>query len=146
MIIKTVGGVKRRVFLSFDTERDKPFRDFFINQGRKEDATWAVTRWSEPYDPGDSMWVSATTQRIKQAEVLIVLLGPGTFRCTGVLKEVTIAQILEKNIFQIIPAAKGTPHILPNVGKIVRWDWNNVKRAIATAPRPWGKASQVRLS
>ena len=108
MEIQTVGGIKRRVFVSFDTLRERPIRDFFINQGRREDSTWTVTRWSEEFDAEDPMWISTTTHRIKQAEVLVVLLGPTSCRNPGILKELTIGKILETQIYQIIPSGKGT--------------------------------------
>ena len=135
LIVQIIGGTKRRVFVSFDFERDRQFRDFFINQGRKSDATWAVTHSSQEYDEHDEMWLSTTTGRMKQTETLVVLLGPITFRSPGVLKEVTIAHILKMNIYQIIPQGSGAPRHIPNAGRVVRWDWENVKRAIAAAPR-----------
>jgi hypothetical protein len=143
--VRTVGGTKRRVFISFDPARGRPVRDFFFNQGRREDATWTVKNWSEPFDEDDGMWISQTTGRIKQAEVLVVLLGPTTFRCPNVLKEVMIAQILDKNIYQIIPFGAGSPHYIPNAGRVIRWEWDTIKRAIATAPTRWDKAKNVRL-
>ena len=63
------------MFVSFDTLRDRPICDFFINQGRREDSTWTVTRWSEEFGAEDPMWIPTTTHRITQAEVLVVLLG-----------------------------------------------------------------------
>ena len=138
MIVQTIGGTKRRVFVSFDVERDRPFKDSFLNQGRKSDATWHATYWSQAYDETDSMWVSTATSHIKQSEAVVVLLGPTTFRAPGVLKEVTIAQILGKSVYQIIPYGAGEPHIIPNVGQVVRWDWEKVKRVIATVPSRFG--------
>ena len=140
VIVQTIGGIKRKVFVSYDAPRDRPFRDFFINQSRHTDATWYVRRWSEPYDETNAMWVTTATGRIKEAEAVVVLLGPMTFRAPGVLKEVTIAQILGKYVYQIIPYGAGQPDVIPNVGRVVRWDWEAVKRAIATAPVKWSGA------
>ena len=135
MIIKTVGGSKRLVYLCFDPERDRPLRDFFMKQGRQSDATWYVNHWSQPYDENDPMWLTTAASHIKPAEAVVVMLGPTTYMVKGVLKEITIAQVLRKHIYQIIPTASGSPHVIPGVGRIVRWEWKNVKRAIATAPR-----------
>ena len=84
------------------------------------------------------MFVSTATGHIKESEAVVVLLGPTTFGCPGVLKEVAIGIMLSKPIYQIIPYGAGTPHTIPNAGRVVRWDWENVKRAIATAPSRWG--------
>ncbi|MDA0797361.1 MAG: hypothetical protein O2826_00130 [Chloroflexi bacterium] len=146
MDIRTIGGTKRRIFISFDSERDRPVRDYFYNQGRRDDATWIVKSWSEPFaDDSTGMWISQTTGRIKQAEVVVVLLGPTAFRCPGVLKEVTIAQMLGKRIYQIIPHGGGSPNVIPNAGRVLRWEWDNIKRAIAASPARWNTARQVRL-
>ena len=83
------------------------------------------------------MWISTTTHRIKQAEVLVVLLGPTSFRNPGILKELTIGKILETQIYQIIPPGKGTPNVIPNMTRMVIWEWATVKRAIATTPSKW---------
>lgn len=130
----TIGGSKRRVFVSFDVERDRPFRDFFYRQGRKDDATWHVSFASELYDQTDPMWISTATGRIKQFEALVVLLTSTAYRSPGVLKEVAIAHILNKNVIQIIPYGAGSPHTIPNAGRVVRWEWDAVKRAIAAPP------------
>jgi hypothetical protein len=135
--IQIIGGIKRRVFVSFDTSPDRPVRDFFINQGRREDSTWSVVRWPEDFDAEDPHWVSTATQHIKQAEVFVLLLGPTAFRSPGVLKEITIAKILDKQIYQIIPPGKGTPNVIPNVGRVLIWEWAAVKRATATMPPKW---------
>ena len=143
MNVQTVDGIKRRVFVSFDTERDRPIRDFFVNQGRRDDSTWTVTRRSDPFDADDGMWVSTATHRIKHAEVLVLLLGPMTFRNPGVVKEVSIAKILDKQIYQIIPPGKGSPNVLAGVGRVIRWEWASVRRAIATMAPKWEKGKTV---
>ena len=55
------------MFLSFDVDRDRQLRDFFIGQGRHPDATWYVREWSQPYDDLDLMWITTTTGHIKAA-------------------------------------------------------------------------------
>lgn len=145
MNVKTFGGVKRRVFASFNTERDRALRDFFINEGRKHDATWAVIRWSEPYqEDEEGMWVTNTTGRMRQADLVVVLLGPTTFNHKGVLKELTIAQILGMNVVQVVPPGAGSPNYIPDVGRVVRWDWDSVKRAMLAPPKGWASAHVAR--
>jgi hypothetical protein len=141
MIVQTIGGSKRKVFVAFDVERDRQYREFLFNQGRKSDATWYVSHWSQPYDENDPLWVADTSSHIKQAEAVVVLLGPTTFWAPGVLKEVTIAKVLQRFVYQIIPYGAGTPHIIPSTGRVVRWEWETVKRAIATAPTRHGSRS-----
>ena len=135
MVLRTVGGNKRRVYLCFDYERDRQLRDFFLNQGRHTDATWYVTHWSQPYADTDPLWMSTAANQIKDAEAFVIMLGPGTHKAPGVLKEVNIARQLDKPIYQIVPPTPGDPHPIPRTGRVVRWEWQAVKRIIATAPR-----------
>ena len=144
MNIKTYGGIKRRVFVSFNPERDRPLRDFFVNQGRKSDATWSVVRWSDPYDDENSMWATTTTGRIKQCDMVVVLLGPTTFMSKGVLKEITIAEIVGKNVVQVIVPGAGSPHFIPNAGRVVHWEWDTVKRAMLIPPKSRDRAQTAR--
>lgn len=144
--VKTIGGIKRRVFASFNTERDRSLRDFFMNEGRKQDATWSVIRWSEPYaddDVDDGRWVTETTGRIRQTDLVVVLLGQTTFTCKNVLKELTIAEVLGMNVVQVVVPAAGAPHIIPNVGRVVHWEWDTVKRAMLVPPKGWASAHKA---
>ena len=135
MLVQTVGGTRRRVFVSFDATRDRPFRDFFERQGAKSDATWLVKGSSVPYIEGDPNWVPTTMNRMSQCEVLVVLLTATTFKSPTVLAEVRLAKQLGLNICQIIPYGAGSPHVIPGAGAVIRWDWNNVKKGIvALAP------------
>ena len=143
MIVQTIGAAKRKVFVSFDYEKDRAYLNFFFNQGRKADATWSISRWSEPFSDADPEWVATTTKHIKQGEALVVLLGKTTFRSPGVLKEVTIAQILGKRIYQIVPYGMRDPRVIPNVGRVLRWDWEGVKRAIASTPAAGWRVRQA---
>jgi hypothetical protein len=122
VIVQPIGGTKRKVHLSFDVEQGQPYKDFFVRQGQKRDATWSVTSTSPAFGLNDPRWLSTLTSLIKRAEALLVLLTPTTYRSLSVLKEVTIAQILGRPVFQIIPYGAGEPHVIPNAGRAIAWD------------------------
>ena len=52
----------------------------------------------------------------------MVILGPTTFRSSGVLKEIKLAQVLGRPICQIVPYGVSEPHVIPATGRIVPWD------------------------
>ncbi|MEE8517712.1 MAG: hypothetical protein V3S98_01140 [Dehalococcoidia bacterium] len=147
MIVKTIGGTKRKVYVSFDYERDRAFCDFFTDQGGESGATWQVAHSSHAYDGSNHEWLIATTRGIKRCEVLVAILGPTAFRSPGVLKEIQIAEILKKTVFQIIPYGVGKPNIIPTAGRVIRWDFEAVKRFMAASappPRlPYGTAFTI---
>ncbi len=114
---RTIGGSKRRVFVSSDVERDRLLRNFFYREGQQHYATWHVSFASELYETMDPMWISTAIGRIKQCEALVVVRSSSTYRSPGVLKEVATARILQKRFIQLFPMARAahTPSPTPVV-------------------------------
>jgi hypothetical protein len=81
---------------------------------------------------------------MRQADLVVVLLGPTTFNYKGVLKEMTIAEILGLTVVQVVVPGAGSPHIIPNVGRVVHWEWDTVKRAMLAPPKGWASAQVAR--
>ena len=60
------------------------------------------------------------------------MLGPKTNTAPGVLKEVAIANELNKTKFQIIGYKDGSASwAIPNAGRTYAWDWDNLKKLLA---------------
>jgi hypothetical protein len=81
---------------------------------------------------------------MRLADLVVVLLGPTTFTCKGVLKEMTIAEVLGLTVVQVVVPGAGSPHIIPNVGRVVHWEWDTVKRAMLAPPKGWASAHVAR--
>jgi len=62
--------------------------------------------------------------------VVIVMVGPLTYKAPGVLKEVKMARKAEKPIYQIIGYKDSSPERVPNAGRLLRWNWDNLKRIL----------------
>ena len=77
---------------------------------------------SEPLEKPTAPWVAATFDHISRCEARVVILGPTTFRSSGVLKEIKLAQVLGRPICQIVPYGVSEPHVIPGTGRIVPWD------------------------
>ena len=115
----------KRVFVSFDTDNDKELRDFIIDQFRLPDFQYQVIAHSEKQAAPIKMWERKTRRAIKRSELVMVVLGPDTYRAPGVLKEVRMAREQAVRIFQVIVHPKGQYKPVPRAGRIYRWDADN---------------------
>jgi len=68
--------------------------------------------------------------RIENADLVIVMLGPGTRKAPGVLKEVGIARELHKKTVQFIGYKDGRYKRVPGAGVLYRWTWENLKKIL----------------
>ena len=123
---------KKRVFVSFDFDNDKTLKDFMIGQARLPDSPFEVADHSLKEAQPERDWQAKARAAISRSEVFIVMLGPRTRTASGVLKEVRMAQELEKRRFQIIGYSLGSAMwAVPGAGRTYRWSWNNLKKLLA---------------
>ncbi len=122
---------KKKVFVSFDFDNDKTLKDFIIGQAKLADSPFEVTDSSLKEAAPERDWEARAKERIRQADVFIVMLGPKTAKAPGVLKEVLIANELGKPKFQIIGYSDGSEQwAVPNGGKTYRWSWETLKKLL----------------
>jgi hypothetical protein len=123
---------KKKVFVSFDFDNDKTLKEFIIGQAKLQDAPFEVTDFSLKEAAPEKDWLAKARTAIARSEVFIVMLGPKTKNAPGVLKEVKIANDLEKPKFQIIGYQNGSRDwAVPNAGRVYEWNWENLKKLLA---------------
>jgi len=122
---------KKRVFVSYDFDNDKTLKDFIIGQSKLEDSPFEVTDCSLKEAAPEATWEEKAKRAISGSDVLITMLGPDTHKAPGVLKEVKIAEDLEKSKFQIIGYKDGDYTAVPNGGRVYSWNWDNLKKLLA---------------
>ena len=123
---------KKRVFVSFDFDNDKTLKDFMIGQARLPDSPFEVADHSLKEAQPERNWQAKARAAISRSEVFVVMLGPRTRTASGVLKEVRMAQELQKRRFQIIGYNRGSAMwAIPGAGRTYRWNWNNLKTLLA---------------
>lgn len=124
--------IKKRVFVSFDFDNDKVLKEFIIGQARLEDSPFEVADHSLKESQPERDWERKAGQAIRRAEAFIVMLGPKTKCAPGVLKEVKMANDLQKQRFQIIGYKSGTSDwAVPGAGRTYSWNWENLKKLLA---------------
>ena len=123
---------KKRVFVSFDFDNDKAVKDFIVGQARLPDSPFDVADHSLKEAQPEYAWQAKAYAAISRSEFFIVMLGPRTRTAQGVLKELRMAQILEKKRFQIVGYRNGSnAWALPGAGRTYLWNWGNLKKLLA---------------
>jgi hypothetical protein len=123
---------KTPVFVSFDFDNDKTLRDFIIGQSKLPDSPFEVIDHSLKEAAPEKDWEKKAHAAIARADKFIVMLGPKTVDAPGVLKEVLMAQELDKDRFQIIGYKNGTSAwAVPGAGRTYAWNWENLKKLLA---------------
>lgn len=123
---------KKKVFVSFDYDNDKTLKEFIIGQAKHDDSPFQVIDFSLKEAAPEKDWLAKARTAISRAEVFIVMLGPKTKNAPGVLKEVKIANDLNKTKFQLIGYKDGSEDWgVTNAGRVYRWNWENLKNLLS---------------
>ena len=121
---------KKRIFISFDFDNDKKLKDFIIGQSRLADSPFEVIDHSLKEAAPERDWEAKADRAIRRADIVLVMVGPNTYRASGVLKEVRMARNAGIPIVQIIGYRDGDYTPVPNAGRLYRWDWDNLKNLL----------------
>jgi hypothetical protein len=123
--------MKKRVFVSFDFDNDKILKDFVIGQSRLPDSPFEVIDPSLKEAAPERDWETKAHTAIARAEIVLVMVGPKTYKARGVLKEVLMARNLDKRLVQVIGYKEENYTAVPNAGRLYRWNWDNLKKLLA---------------
>lgn len=119
---------KKRVFISFDFDNDRALKEFMIGQTRLPDSPFEVIDTSLKEAAPLGSWEEKAEAAIGRSDLVVVMVGPTTFRAPGVLKEIAMANRAGKKIVQIIGYRDSAPQAVPNAGQLMSWNWENLKR------------------
>jgi len=119
---------KLRMFISFDYDNDKALKFFLVGQSKNTDFPFEISDWSMKEAAPEEYWEKEAERRISCSDMVIVMVGPKTYKAPGVLKEVRITRKLEKPIYQIICYKGGNYKPVPDAGRLYRWNWENLKK------------------
>jgi hypothetical protein len=119
---------KKRVFVSFDFDNDKVLKDFIIGQTRLADSPFEVVDTSLKEAAPMKTWEDKARVAIKSSHLVVVMVGPQTYRAPGVLKEVAMAREEGIPIVQVIGYKDGNYTPVLNAGHLYLWNWENLKK------------------
>jgi len=121
---------KKRVFVSFDFDNDKTLKDFIIGQAKLPDSPFEVVDTSLKEAAPMKTWEDKARAAIKRSDIVVVMVGPSTYKAPGVLKEVQMARDEGISIVQVIGYKDGNYTAVPNAGKLYAWNWDNLKKLL----------------
>ncbi len=118
---------KTRVFVSFDFDRDQKLKTFILAQAKHSDSPFEIENWSLNEPAPERTWKEKARQRIARSDVVLVMVGPQTYRAPGVLAEVKVASELGIPVRQVIGYRDADPRPVPGAGRLYRWSWPTIK-------------------
>lgn len=124
---------KKRVFISFDFDKDKGLRNDLVKQAGYPDSPFSMVDESVRYKLDDD-WKNEVRERIKNSDLVIVICGRHTNNAKGVQAELSITKDENKPYFLLRGHPKGTCKRPLGAGKDVKiyeWTWKNLQRLIA---------------
>ena len=121
---------KKRVFVSFDFDNDRKLKEFIIGQSRLADSPFEVIDHSLKEAAPELSWEAKAEAAIRRSNIVLVMVGPGTHRAPGVLKEVAMARRNSIPIVQVIGYRDRNYTAVPNAGRLYRWNWPNLKKLL----------------
>lgn len=124
---------KTRVFVSFDFDEDQKLKTFILAQAKNLDSPFEIENWSLNEPAPQRSWQEKAKQRIARADVMLVMVGPHSYKSTGVLAEVAIANELKIPVRQVIGYRDASPTPVPGAGKLHKWDWPTLKKLLTVA-------------
>lgn len=122
---------KTKVFISFDFDNDKFIKDMMVKQARLPHSPFEISDWSMKEAAPERNWQAKARERIKRCDVVMIMLGPNTWRAPGVLKEIAIAIQEGVKRIQVIGYRDREYTPIPGGGQLYRWTWDNLERALA---------------
>jgi len=123
---------KTKVFVSFDFDNDKVLKDFIIGQSKNPDLPYKVADWSMKEAAPQRSWEDEARERINRSDVVIIMVGKLTYKAPGVLKEVKMAREAKKRIAQVIGYKDTSPTPVPDAGRLLSWNWENLENLFRT--------------
>ena len=121
---------KKKVFVSFDFDNDRTLKEFLIGQSKLPDSPFEVIDGSLKEAAPEKDWEDRAKRKIKASDVVIVMVGPKTYKASGVLKEVKMANDANIKIVQVIGYKDGDYQRVENAGTLYKWNWENLKKLL----------------
>ena len=127
--------VTKGVFISFDYDHDKDLRGNLVAQAKNPESPFSITDWSVKHKIDES-WRREVRERIRGANLTIVICGEHTHDAPGVAAEITIAREEGKPYFLLKGRRRKTctkPHMTLSTDEMHSWTWENLRQLIAGA-------------
>lgn len=120
--------MKTKVFISFDYDHDVSQKNLLVGQSLLEDSPFEISDVSIKQEETD--WVNKARQKIRNADVVIILCGFYTDTARGVDTELKLAREVGTKYYFLRAYNDKTPYKPKSAysfEKIYDWTWDNLK-------------------
>lgn len=124
-------SMKKRAYISFDYSNDKRLKDFIVKQSRLSDSPFDVIDFTEKEMTPETNLEYKAYESIRKSDVVIVMVGPKTYKTTDVLKEVALAKMTNKRLVQMIGPKIKTFRPVEDAGRLHLWNWDRLKQLLS---------------
>ena len=125
----------KRVFISFDYDHDNDLRGNLVAQAKKPESPFSIKDRSVRYRIDES-WRKEVRDRIRGADLTVVICGEHTHDAPGVAAEIAITREEGKPYFLLKGRRKKTctkPKMALRTDEMHSWTWDNLRQLIAGA-------------
>lgn len=119
---------KKRIFVSFDFDRDRVLKEYIIGQARNGNIPVEILDTSLKEAAPMATWQQKAEAAIRRSDLVVVMVGSQTYRAPGVLKEVAMARRNKIPIVQMIGYRDSNPTPVQDAGRLYRWTHENLKK------------------
>ena len=123
------------VFISFDFDHDNELRGNLVAQAKDLESPFSITDWSVRHQI-DENWRREVRDRIRKADLTIVICGEHTHDAPGVAAEITISREENKPYFLLKGRRRKTctkPRMARTTDEMHSWTWENLRQLIEGA-------------
>ena len=120
--------MKTKVFISFDYDHDVSQKNLLVGQSRLDDSPFEISDVSIKQEETD--WVNKARQKIRNADVVIILCGYYTDTARGVDTELKLAREVGTKYYFLRAYNDKTPYKPKSAysfEKVYDWTWDNLK-------------------
>lgn len=119
----------KRVFISFDYDNDLKLKNLLAGQAKLADSPFEISDWSLKEAAPEKAWEKKAETKIKNSNIVVVIVGDKTSKASGVKKEVAMARKNKVSLVQI-KVQGTTPSRVADAGTLYDWTWDNLKKVL----------------
>ena len=121
--------MKKKAYICFDYDNDFELKECLVGQAKNPDSPFSISDVSIKQEI-QTNWKFYARQKIRSADIIIVLCGKHTNTAKGVAAELSITQEERKPYFLLCGRSDGIvtkPINARTSDKIYKWTWDNLK-------------------
>src|SRR5437870_1299845 len=122
---------RRKVFVSFDFDHDRPLKQTVIRQMKEQVDDAAVIDNSLKEPSKTKNWEKKAENRIRHSDRVVVILGVESWKRRSVRREVEIAWENGVPVAQVVGYSDRKCRSVAKAGKRYRWKMENLKKIVA---------------